>query len=105
MKTIKYFLEFLFIVILFIIFKVLGLKLSSKLGSFIGKLIGPFFRSEKEITSNIKNALPNISDKNIQIIDKNTLRIFDLPYGTTTANLIDSVVKANNSGKRTVLKK
>jgi len=36
---------------------------------------------------------------NIDIIDKETLRIKDLPYGTTTSSLIDSIVKANNSGK------
>ena len=35
----------------------------------------------------------------IDIIDKQTLKISDLPYGITTSNLIDSIVKANNSGK------
>ena len=70
MKTIKYFLEFLLITILFIVFKFLGLKLASNLGSFIGRLIGPFFRSEKKIISNIKMALPNLGEKNIKIIVK-----------------------------------
>ena len=63
MKTIKYFLEFLLITILFIVFKFLGLKLASNLGSFIGRLIGPFFRPEKKIISNIKMALPNLGEK------------------------------------------
>ena len=35
----------------------------------------------------------------IEIIDKQTLMISDLPYGITTTNLIDSIVKANNTGK------
>jgi len=36
---------------------------------------------------------------NIEILDKQTLRISDLPYGITTSSLIDSIVRANNSGK------
>tara|TARA_B110000263_G_scaffold145863_1_gene126494 strand:- start:722 stop:3250 length:2529 start_codon:yes stop_codon:yes gene_type:complete len=35
----------------------------------------------------------------IDIIDKHTLKISSIPYSTTTTNLIDSIVKANNSGK------
>lgn len=34
----------------------------------------------------------------IEQVDKNTLVIKELPYGVTTANLIDSIVKANNKG-------
>ena len=70
MKIIKYFVEFLFIIILFVIFKFLGFKLASNLGSFIGRLLGPFFRSKKKIISNIKKALPEIGEKNIEIISK-----------------------------------
>ena len=70
MKIIKYFFEFLIIIILFIIFKILGMKFASNLGSFIGGSLGPFFRSKKKITSNIKKALPEASEKNIEIITK-----------------------------------
>ncbi len=68
MKIIKYFFEFLFIIILFTIFKILGLKISSNFGSFIGKTLGPFFRSKKKIMQNIKKALPEAGEKNIEII-------------------------------------
>ena len=68
MKIIKYFFEFLFIIILFTIFKILGLKISSNFGSFIGKTLGPFFRSKKKIIQNIKKALPEADEKNIEII-------------------------------------
>ena len=68
MKIIKYFLEFLFIIILFVIFKILGLKLGSNFGSYIGWIFGPFFRSKKKIISNIKKAFPKIDEKNINII-------------------------------------
>ena len=68
MKIIKYFVEFLFIIILFFIFKLLGLKLASKFGSIIGGLLGPFFRSKKKIIQNIRKALPNEDEKNVEII-------------------------------------
>lgn len=36
---------------------------------------------------------------NINIKDKTTLLINDIPYGTTTSSLIDSIIKANDKGK------
>ncbi len=35
----------------------------------------------------------------IEEIDKKTLAIRDVPYGVTTSQLIDSILKANDSGK------
>lgn len=35
----------------------------------------------------------------IQQVDKNTLQITDIPYGTNTSSLIDSIIKANEKGK------
>ncbi len=35
----------------------------------------------------------------IEVYDKKTLAIKDIPYGTTTISLIDSIIKANDSGK------
>ena len=70
MKIIKYFFEFVFIILLFAIFKLLGFKLASNFGSLIGQLMGPFFRSKKKIISNIKKALPDINDMDIEIINK-----------------------------------
>ena len=68
MKIIKYFFEFLFIIILFALFKILGLKISSNFGSFIGRTLGPFFRSKKKIIQNIKKALPEQDEKKVEII-------------------------------------
>ena len=70
MKIIKYFVEFVFITILFIVFKILGYKLASNFASLIGSLLGPLFRSRKNILSNIKRALPDISEKNQELIIK-----------------------------------
>ena len=61
MKTIKYFLQFIFIIIFFSIFKILGLRFSSALGGKLFKIIGPLFRSKILIHSNIKKAFPEIS--------------------------------------------
>ena len=35
----------------------------------------------------------------IEIKDKETLLITEIPYGTTTSSIIDSIIKANDSGK------
>ncbi len=35
----------------------------------------------------------------IEVVDKQTLAIRDVPYGTTTSSLIDSIIKANENGK------
>jgi len=56
MKIIKYFFEFIFIYILLIIFKIIGYKNASNLGATIGKKIGPLFRSNSKIQSNLENS-------------------------------------------------
>ncbi len=58
MKHIKYFLQFIFAIISFIIFKFLGARLASKMSGKVFEIIGPFFRSEEIINSNIKRAFP-----------------------------------------------
>ena len=68
MKIIKYFVQFLIILILFTIFKILGLKFSSYLSSKIVSTIGPIFRSKDLIRANILKALPNLNEKEIQAI-------------------------------------
>ena len=68
MKIFKYFLEFFFIVILLIIFKILGFKLASNMGGYIGKKIGPLFRSKHTILTNIKNALPSTNKADLELI-------------------------------------
>ena len=63
MKIIKYFFEFIVIISLFCIFKIIGLKNASSLGSILGKVIGPFFRSKNIIKQNIKIGLGNLDKK------------------------------------------
>ncbi len=70
MKIIKYFFQFILIIIFFFLFKILGLKLSSALGGKIFEKIGPLFRSKNLIYSNIKRAFPNINSANLDRITK-----------------------------------
>ena len=64
MKTIKYFFEFITVITLFFIFKIIGLKNASNLGGMIGKFFGPLFRSKNIIKKNIKIGLGEISKEN-----------------------------------------
>ena len=61
MKKIIYFFDFIFVYIFFILFKILGYRISSNFGFFIGKFLGPIFRSRTLIIENLKKA--NISNQ------------------------------------------
>ena len=63
MKIIKYFFEFIIIISLFCIFKIIGLRNASNLGSILGRLIGPLFRSKNIIKKNIRTGLGEIDQK------------------------------------------
>ena len=93
MKYIKYFVQFLFAISCFLIFKILGPRLSSNLGGKIFEIIGPFFRSEKLINSNIKKALPDINFKNLKKIK----RLMWNNYGRTFAEYM--FIKEFRNGK------
>ena len=70
MRIIRYFLEFVLVIFFFLIFKIIGLKLSSKLGEIIGRYFGPLFRKKAIAKKNILIAFPNINETSIdQIID------------------------------------
>jgi len=67
MKKIIYFIEFLFVYIFFIFFKLLGYRISSNFGFLIGKFFGPIFRSKKSIIENIKKSNISIKKNYIQV--------------------------------------
>jgi KDO2-lipid IV(A) lauroyltransferase len=71
MKLIKYFFQFLFIIFILTIFKIIGLRLSRILASNFFSMVGPFFRSKKIIEKNISFAFSNSSEEfKKNIIDK-----------------------------------
>lgn len=71
MKIIRYFFEFLFIIIFFFILKIIGYKQSSNLGAFIGKKLGPIFRSNSKIQNNLEKSNIGESDNERKIIIEN----------------------------------
>jgi len=84
MKYIKYFIEFLLIISLFGIFKIIGLKNASTLGEKIGITIGPLFRSKKIISKNINFAFPNINSSD----EKKIIKGMWSNYGRTFAEYV-----------------
>ena len=61
MDKIKYFLQFIIILILFFLFKLLGLKYSTRFSGNLMTILGPMFRSNKIIISNLTIAFPKLS--------------------------------------------
>ena len=70
MRLIRYFLEYIAIIILFILFKLLGYRIASELGYFIGKTFGPFFRSKKIITDNLNKFDTSLTSEKINKISQ-----------------------------------
>ena len=93
MKHIKYFFQFLFVIIFFSLFKILGFKISSAIGGKIFETIGPLFRSKKLIHSNIKKAIPKINSESLN----KTTKLMWNSYGRIFAEYM--FIKDFRSGK------
>ena len=70
MKSLKYFFQFIIIISLFLLFKIVGIKFATYISSNIMKLLGPLFRSKKIIENNLHNALPNLNKIEVKTITK-----------------------------------
>ena len=110
MKKISYFIEFIFVYIFFILFKLLGYRISSNLGFLIGKFFGPIFRSKKLIIENIKKS--NIAIKqNYKMVASNVLgnygRIFsEYPFLKNFRNGdLDNFIEINGKNYLELIKK
>ncbi len=96
MKITKYFFQFILIIFLFIVFKIIGLKLSRILSSKLSEMFGPFFRSKKVIEKNISFAFPN---KN-QNFKKSVIKKMWNSYGKILAEyMFIKYYRKNNSDK------
>lgn len=73
MKNINHIIQYIAIITLFGIFKLIGFKASSNLGDLIGRIFGPLFRSKSLIINNLKKANIKI-DKKFELIASNVLR-------------------------------
>tara|TARA_B100000886_G_C20386810_1_gene476438 strand:+ start:564 stop:1421 length:858 start_codon:yes stop_codon:yes gene_type:complete len=70
MKLVRYFFEYIFIIILFSLFKLLGYRIASEFGSFLGKTFGPFFKSKKIIRNNLIKFDNSLTPEKIKDISK-----------------------------------
>ena len=71
MANIKYFFQFIIIIFLFLIFKIIGLKYSLILSSYTLKIFGPLFRSNKISNTNIALAMPSVDENSRKKIIEN----------------------------------
>ena len=70
MKSIKYFFEFISIIALFGLSKLLGYRIASEFGCFLGKTFGPYFRSKKIIKDNLIKFDDTLTSEKISSISK-----------------------------------
>ena len=70
MRIIRYFFEYIAIIILFSLFKLLGYRIASELGYFLGKTFGPLFRSKKIITNNLNKLDSSLTSEKIKKISQ-----------------------------------
>ena len=114
MRYIKYFFQYILILIFFLLFKILGPKKSSNLGGNLFEKIGPLFRSKSVIHKNLKRAFPNINSNDLNKITKlmwnNYGRVFaeyifikDFRNGKLTSNIqidgqeiVNEIIEHNN---------
>ena len=66
MKILNYFFQFFFIILLFILFKILGYRISNKLSGYLFLIFGPIFRNNEISKNNLQKAFPKLSDKEIK---------------------------------------
>jgi Kdo2-lipid IVA lauroyltransferase/acyltransferase len=59
MKKVKHIIEFIFVCLLFVIFFILPLRLSSWLGGLLARIIGPFSKSHNVAMCNLARCFPN----------------------------------------------
>ena len=111
MKLIRYFFEYIVIIVLFGLFKLLGYKAASELGYLLGKTFGPFFRSKKIIKNNLIKFDNSLTPEKIKSISKemwgNYGRILsEYPYISNFRNGdLDQYIKIENLEKLEEIKK
>ena len=86
MRYLKYFIQFLIIIILFLFFKILGYKKGSNLGALIGKIFGKYLRSENIILKNI-SLINNASKEKINNSNKIVEDVFS-NYGRILSDYV-----------------
>ena len=111
MRSIRYFLEYILIIILFGLFKLLGYRIASEFGCFLGKTFGPLFRSKKIIQNNLVKFDSSLTPEKIANISKkmweNYGRILaEYPFiSSFRKGDLDKYIKIENKEKLEEIKK
>ena len=111
MKLIRYFFEYVFIIILFSLLRLLGYRIASEIGCFLGKTFGPLFRSKKIIKNNLIKFDNSLTPENIKRISKemweNYGRILaEYPFiSSLRKGDLDKYIKIENKEKLDEIKK
>ena len=111
MKFVRYFFEYILIIIFFGLFKLLGYKISSEFGCFLGKTFGPFIRTKKIIKDNLLKFDSSLTPEEISKISKemwgNYGRIFsENPYiSNFRKGNLDKYITVENLEKLEEIKK
>ncbi len=94
MKIFFYFLQFVFIIIILVLFKILPFNFSKKLGSLLFRKIGKLSKADETAFNNCKFVYPNLKDIEIRnIVDESWSNI-----GITIIELLslNKLIKKNN---------
>ena len=111
MKFVRYLFEYILIVILFSLFRLLGYKIASEFGYLLGKTFGPLFRSKKIIKNNLVKFDSTLTPEKIASISKemwgNYGRILsEYPYiSSFRKGDLDRYIKIENKEKLDEIKK
>ena len=111
MKLIRYFFEYVFIIILFGLMRLLGYKIASEIGCFLGRTFGPLFRSKKIIKNNLTKFDNSLTPEKIKNISKemweNYGRILaEYPFiSSFRKGDLDKYIKIENKEKLDEIKK
>ena len=111
MKLIRYFFEYVFIIILFGLLRLLGYRIASEIGCFLGKTFGPLFRSKKIIKNNLNKFDNSLTPERVTSISKemweNYGRILaEYPFiSSFRKGDLDKYIKIENKEKLEEIKK
>ena len=111
MKLIRYFFEYIFIIILFGLLRLLGYRIASEIGCFLGKTFGPLFRSKKIIKDNLIKFDNSLTPERVTSISKemweNYGRILaEYPFiSSFRKGDLDKYIKIENKEKLEEIKK
>lgn len=68
MKTILHVLEATIAHIFLVIFRIMSFKMASNIGGFLGRIVGPYISATKTARRNLKMAMPELNDSQINVI-------------------------------------